>query len=92
VENAPIPTRICESCAQRNEDIIVESFLRDMESGANHPVQTSSTNLLNRVHGASGVLVEGKLDALGSVLGAVTDVNALFMRSGLLGASAASRD
>lgn len=72
VENAPIPTHMYESYAQCNEDIIVESFLRAaafragrpmnslryIEIGANHPVQTSSTYLLNRVHGASGVLVE----------------------------------
>ena len=72
VENAPIATNMYESYAQCNEDVIVESFLRAatyragrpmsslryIEIGANHPVQTSSTYLLYRVHSASGVLVE----------------------------------
>ena len=81
VEMAPIQTNIYESYAQCNEDLIVESLLRaltrragrDMRSvgyieiGANHPIQTSSTYLLNRVYGASGVLVEANprlIDAL----------------------------
>jgi FkbM family methyltransferase len=72
LEKAPIPTNMYESYAQCNEDIVVETILRaltrragrDMRSvryieiGANHPVQTSATYLLNRVYGASGVLVE----------------------------------
>lgn len=72
LEKASIPTNMYESYAQCNEDIVVESILRaltrrsgrDMKSvryieiGANHPVQTSTTYLLNRLYGASGVLVE----------------------------------
>jgi len=72
MEKAPIQTHIYESYAQCNEDIIVDSILRaltrragrDMKSiryieiGANHPIQTSSTYLLNRLYGASGILVE----------------------------------
>ncbi|HEY1942997.1 MAG TPA: FkbM family methyltransferase [Roseiarcus sp.] len=72
LEKAPIPTNICETYAQCNEDLMVESLLRalmrrsgrDMRSvryaeiGANHPVQTSATYLLYRLYGASGILVE----------------------------------
>jgi FkbM family methyltransferase len=81
LEKAPIPTNMYESYAQCNEDILVEAMLRaltrragrDMKSvryieiGANHPVQTSATYLLNRVYGACGVLVEANprlIDAL----------------------------
>lgn len=72
IEPAPIVTNIYETYAQCNEDIIVEGVLRSqvqrsgrsmesiryIEIGANHPFQTSSTYLLYKLYGASGVLVE----------------------------------
>jgi len=72
INKAPIATNIYETYAQCNEDIIIESLLRaqmrragrSMESiryieiGANHPFQTSSTYLLYKLYGATGVLVE----------------------------------
>lgn len=72
LQKAPIATNIYETYSQCNEDLIVEGVLRALtfragrpmssvryiEIGANHPIQTSSTYLLYRVHGASGVLVE----------------------------------
>jgi FkbM family methyltransferase len=81
IEKAPINTNIYETYAQCNEDLIVDAVLRaqltragrDMRSlryieiGANHPVQTSSTYLLSRLYGATGVLVEAN-PALAAVL------------------------
>jgi FkbM family methyltransferase len=81
LEKAPIQAFSYESYAQCNEDLIVDAMLRAlmrragremksvryMEIGANHPVQTSSTYLFNRLYGASGVLVEANprlIDAL----------------------------
>ncbi|NTF06313.1 FkbM family methyltransferase [Agrobacterium rubi] len=72
INPAPIVTNIYETYGQCNEDIIIESVLRaqmrrsgrQMESiryieiGANHPFQTSSTYLLYKLYGATGVLVE----------------------------------
>lgn len=72
INPAPIATNIYETYAQCNEDLIIEGVLRSqmlrsgrtmdsiryIEIGANHPFQTSATYLLNRVHGACGVLVE----------------------------------
>lgn len=69
---APIPTNIYETYAQCNEDLVVEAVLRAqilragrtmntiryIEIGANHPFQTSSTYLLYKLYGATGVLVE----------------------------------
>jgi FkbM family methyltransferase len=81
IEKAPINTFIHETYAQCNEDLIIEAMLRALltragrsmqslryiEIGANHPVQTSSTYLLNKLHGATGVLVEAN-PALAAVL------------------------
>ncbi len=72
IERAPIKTNILETYAQCNEDLLVEAMLRAqtrragremstiryIEIGANHPIQTSSTYLLHKLYGASGVLVE----------------------------------
>jgi FkbM family methyltransferase len=72
IEPSAIGASIFETYAQCSEDLIVEAVLRalarrtgrDMskmryiEIGANHPIQTSSTYLLYKVYGASGVLVE----------------------------------
>ena len=72
VAPAALDTHICETYAQRNEDLIVESLLIPLlrrlgrplssifyfEIGANHPFQTSNTYLFYRKHGARGVLVE----------------------------------
>ncbi|UHS60231.1 FkbM family methyltransferase [Agrobacterium vaccinii] len=72
ISPAPITTNIYETYGQCNEDIIVESVLRAqmrrsgrsmdtiryIEIGANHPFQTSSTYLLYKLYGATGVLVE----------------------------------
>ncbi|MES1265673.1 MAG: FkbM family methyltransferase, partial [Variovorax sp.] len=69
---AALETHICETYAQRNEDLVVEALLVPLlhrlgrplssiyyfEIGANHPFQTSNTYLFYRKHGASGVLVE----------------------------------
>lgn len=68
----PLNTNFYETYAQCNEDLIVEGLIRAafaksgrplntmkyIELGANHPVQTSSTYLFYRLHGASGVLCE----------------------------------
>jgi FkbM family methyltransferase len=72
VDRAPIGTYLYETYAQCNEDILIESCLQAImfrskrlmtsvvycEIGANHPIQTSGTYLLSRLHGATGVLVE----------------------------------
>jgi hypothetical protein len=72
LSGAPIATNIYETYGQCNEDLIIEALLRAnlhragramdtiryIEIGANHPFQTSSTYLLNKLHGGSGVLVE----------------------------------
>jgi FkbM family methyltransferase len=72
VAPAALDTFICETYAQRNEDLIVESLLipalrrlgRPLNSifyfeiGANHPFQTSNTYLFYRKYDARGVLVE----------------------------------
>lgn len=72
IEPAPIATRIHETYAQCNEDLIVEALLRAhclrekmpmnriryVEIGGNHPFQTSSTYLFYRLYGARGVLCE----------------------------------
>jgi len=72
INPAPIPTSIYETYAQCNEDLIIEAVLRAnlfragrsmdsiryIEIGANHPFQTSSTYLLHKIYGATGVLVE----------------------------------
>jgi FkbM family methyltransferase len=72
IDKAPINTNIYETYAQCNEDLIIEAVLRAqtqrsgrgmdsvryIEIGANHPIQTSSTYLLYKVYGASGILVE----------------------------------
>src|ERR1700749_1135971 len=81
IEKAPINTFVQETYAQCNEDLIVDAVLRaqltragrDMrtlryiEIGANHPVQTNSTYLLNALYGATGVLVEAN-PALAAIL------------------------
>lgn len=70
--SAPIATRVRETYAQCNEDIIVEALLRArfaaagrtmstlryLEVGGNHPVQTSSSYLLYRAWGAHGWIIE----------------------------------
>ena len=72
IDMAPIPTNLYETYAQCNEDIVIEAVLRAqllragrsmdsiryIEIGANHPFQTSSTYLLHKLYGATGVLVE----------------------------------
>jgi FkbM family methyltransferase len=84
ISGAPIPTNIYETYAQCNEDLIIEAVLRAhlfragrtmdtvryIEIGANHPFQTSSTYLLYKLYGASGVLVE-PIPALAETLKAV---------------------
>ena len=69
---APIATRVNETYAQCNEDLIVEALLqahclrkkmpmneiRYVEIGGNHPFQTSATYLFYRLYGAKGVLCE----------------------------------
>jgi FkbM family methyltransferase len=74
--SAPIATRIRETYAQCNEDVIIEALLRSifvgegrsmstlryLEVGGNHPVQTSSSYLLYRAWGAHGWIVEANCD------------------------------
>jgi hypothetical protein len=81
LNRAPITTNIYETYGQCNEDLIIEALLRAnlhragrpmdsikyIEIGANHPFQTSSTYLLNKLHGASGVLVDA-IPALAATL------------------------
>ena len=76
VGRATIETKLYETYAQCNEDLIVDSLLRSVllksrrqmpsvkyiEIGANHPIQTSSTYLFYRCYGASGVLCEANPD------------------------------
>lgn len=75
---ASIEVSLREQYGQESEDLIVESLLtawamrtgtdlsqcRYIEIGANHPFATSSSYLLNRLHGMSGVLVEANEDLL----------------------------
>lgn len=69
--NSTIPAWIGETYSQAYEDVIMESLLRAyvkrtgpvagityIEIGANHPVCTSSSYLLNRKYGVVGILVE----------------------------------
>lgn len=71
-----VPLR--EQYGQLSEDVIVDSLLtawaertgtdlkdhRYLEIGANHPFGTSSSYLLHRLHGMTGVLVEANADLL----------------------------
>lgn len=71
-----VPLR--EQYGQLSEDVIVDGLLkawaqrtgadlsrqRYLEIGANHPFATSSTYLLNRLHGMTGVLVEANENLL----------------------------
>lgn len=69
--NSTIPAWLGESYSQAYEDVIMEGLLRAyvkrtgtvggityIEIGANHPVCTSASYLLNRKYGAVGILVE----------------------------------
>lgn len=69
--NSTLPAWLGETYSQAYEDVIMEGLLRAyvkrhgpvngityIEIGANHPVCTSSSYLLNRKYGAVGILVE----------------------------------
>ncbi|TCL00601.1 FkbM family methyltransferase [Shimia isoporae] len=76
IQHPDIEVALREQYGQLSEDIIVDGLLsawaqrtganlsdyRYLEIGANHPIATSSSYLLQRLYGMTGVLVEANLD------------------------------
>ncbi len=76
--NPDIPCYLSESYGQCYEDVILDGLVRSylirknlnvsdltyLDIGANHPIATSNTYLLNIYHGISGILVEANPDLI----------------------------
>lgn len=81
IKNPTLPAWIGETYSQYFEDIIVESLLKAylsknkekklsftyIEIGANHPISTNSTFLLNKKYGVNGILIEANPDLIGDL-------------------------